>query len=167
MPNWCTNNVTFKNNDPELVTQLVNGFKDGKLFETFMPFPNDEWDYGWCIENWGTKWDVGDSYSNILNEHEPDYASFVFDTAWSPPIGFFNFMVENGWEVIATYEGEGYQFIGTYENGDEEYYDLELDLDWIKKNIPEPLVEEFDLIDRIGNELEWQKQVEEEDSPSS
>jgi hypothetical protein len=22
------------------------------------PYPNGEWDYAWCIENWGTKWDL-------------------------------------------------------------------------------------------------------------
>lgn len=161
MPNWCTNSVTFKNNDPELVTQLVNAYENGNLFETFMPFPNGEWDYGWCVENWGTKWDI--SNNNNLVEHEPGYATVVFDTAWSPPTKFYDFMVENGWGVSATYEGEGIQFVGLYEDGDDDYHDVQWNVDWIKNHIPDYIIDEFDLTERIEEELEWQKENEEDE----
>ena len=45
--------------------------------------------YDWALENWGTKWDVG---NDQIYETTPGYEpgvfnkfSFAFDTAWSPP----------------------------------------------------------------------------------
>lgn len=39
--------------------------------------------YEWCIQNWGTKWNAGDTDIITIGEYE---AIFKFDTAWSPPI---------------------------------------------------------------------------------
>lgn len=40
--------------------------------------------YSWCIENWGTKWDV----EAMLVDEGSTYLSYSFSTAWSPPISF-------------------------------------------------------------------------------
>lgn len=38
--------------------------------------------FDWCIENWGTKWNA------LTWEVDWAFATFRFDTAWSPPLGF-------------------------------------------------------------------------------
>ena len=37
--------------------------------------------YDWNIRNWGTKWDTDAE----LERHDPDHASYRFETAWSAP----------------------------------------------------------------------------------
>jgi hypothetical protein len=123
MPNWCVNNVTFSHDDPNKIVELKNAAQEGKLFEYFVPY-DGEWDIFWCSENWGTKWDA----SNIDIQHEDENSvDLWFETAWSPPIAFFNKLEEQGFNVSATYDEEGMAFIGEYstENGDECYeYDF-------------------------------------------
>ena len=41
----------------------------------------DNW-YDWCVEKWGTKWDV---HAQLDMDGE-DEATFYFDSAWSPPV---------------------------------------------------------------------------------
>lgn len=63
--------------------------------------PADAW-YEWDCANWGTKWDVSDNSIDMddlnaaCNSNE-DY-SFVFDTAWAPPIPVLEKMAELGVE---------------------------------------------------------------------
>ena len=66
----------IKNSNGELVTITYN-FPDGK---------NDDRWYHWCIDNWGTKWDV-----NLVGaEVDESYAEFQFQTAWAPASGIFD-----------------------------------------------------------------------------
>ena len=51
---------------------------------------NGEWNYEWCCENWGTKWNSysWDFHSDIWNdEYEEDFIDLKFETAWGPPTG--------------------------------------------------------------------------------
>ena len=43
--------------------------------------------YDWRCEKWGTKWDAVDTYIN--SEPYLDYIMVSFDTAWSPPIPYY------------------------------------------------------------------------------
>ena len=43
--------------------------------------------YNWRCEKWGTKWDAVDTYIN--SEPYFDYIMISFDTAWSPPIPYY------------------------------------------------------------------------------
>ena len=59
---------------------------DGSLFWETYNFPdgkNDDRWYHWCIENWGTKWDV----SELDIEYDDEQLELTFSTAWSPPEG--------------------------------------------------------------------------------
>lgn len=40
-------------------------------------YGHENW-YGWCIENWGTKWNASDFIKETLG-------SYYFNTAWTPP----------------------------------------------------------------------------------
>ena len=123
MPNWCTNTVTFSHDDPNKIVELKKAAEEGKLFEHFVPY-DGEWDIFWCNENWGTKWDA----SNVDVQHEMEKSvDLFFETAWSPPIRFYQKIEELGFRVSSTYDEEGMAFIGEYttEGGDECYeYDF-------------------------------------------
>ena len=71
----------IKNSNGELVT-ITNNFPDGK---------NDDRWYHWCIDNWGTKWDVNVGEGDI----DEDYAEFEFETAWAPASGIFDKIKED------------------------------------------------------------------------
>ena len=60
--------------------------KDGSVFYETYNFPdgkNDDRWYHWCINNWGTKWDL----SELDMEYDEESLELTFSTAWSPPEG--------------------------------------------------------------------------------
>ena len=71
----------IKNDKGEVVAETYN-FPDGK---------NDDRWYNWCVDNWGTKWDMCDKFTAEIDE---GWAEFGFNTAWSPPYGIFDKIVK-------------------------------------------------------------------------
>jgi len=184
MPNWCYNYATFSHKDPEQVKRLVNAVKEHNLFTEFVPCPSEIMEhveegenynerceakaksnlekygysgwYDWNCGNWGTKWDIGNP---DVYEESDGSAVCSFDTAWGPPIAFYEKMVDMGWEVDAEYTEEGMGFVGyfTNEEGDE-CFDLNFDAfdeDW-KDNFPERLHERIQY--QYDDWLEWQEE---------
>jgi hypothetical protein len=100
---------------------------------------NTSW-YLWRLQNWGTKWDIGckDGYglepTRVDNE-----LSITFDSAWSPPLGFYERLVVLGFDVQASYFEPGMSFAGIWHNGKDEFYEG----NW--SDFPEALVDEFDM----------------------
>ena len=70
-----------KNDKGEIVCETFN-FPDGK---------NDDRWYHWCIDNWGTKWDI----NLVGSEVDESYAEFEFQTAWAPASGIFDKIKED------------------------------------------------------------------------
>ena len=64
----------MKNPNGEVMWESYN-FPDGK---------NDDRWYHWCIENWGTKWDVSELDIEYMDD---EILELTFSTAWSPPEG--------------------------------------------------------------------------------
>ena len=87
MPNWCNNYLTLEHEDPAMISRARNAFREGKFLEEFVPFPNGEWNYDWCVEHWGTKWDVGDEFYE--DDTDPKYFDASFDSAWAPPVAAY------------------------------------------------------------------------------
>ena len=134
-----------------LEKELSNKEGEG-VFQLLRPRPSDQeenW-YSWNVENWGTKWETSVYSWEKLNDNS---IRMNFDTAWSPPIAFYDFLAQNTeWYVTATYCEEGMGFVGRNIGGDDEYYqysDAE-DLD----EIPEELVEEYNLRAQFEDEEE-------------
>jgi hypothetical protein len=159
MPNWCSNNASFYHVDPEQIIKVRDAAREGKLFETFVPLPNGEWDYGWCIEEWGTKWDaiMSESAEYINEETRTDGKKDItlsFDTAWGPPVAFYAKMTELGFDIDATYYEEGMQFAGHYTSEDGDYsveYDFD-NPDWRED------IEDDDVLDILEGLYEsWQE----------
>lgn len=70
--------------------------------------------YDWCNLHWGTKW--GD-YDHDLIAEGKDFVVVKFESAWSPPIGFYEKMVANGYKVCASYVEVGCDYYGSWING--------------------------------------------------
>jgi len=155
MPNWCDNAVTISHEDKSKIDAIVAGLEkeDKEFLNVIRPNPSGEWDYGWSVDNWGTKWEAG-----IIDwNREDDNTVWVsFDSAWSPPIAIYEFMHEEGYEVRAVYHEGGMAFCGRYEDGYDDFY--EYDLSDIS-NIPEDIADFADLQYRHD---EWvEEQLEE------
>lgn len=78
--------------------------------------------YDFCVNRWGTKWDV-ESYEGENTVVDNGVLEFGFDSAWSPPIGVYEEMVEQGFEVVAYYNEPGMVYVGKWDNGVDDCYD--------------------------------------------
>ena len=58
-------------------------------FKSILPYA-DKWDYDWCVENWGVKWDL-DNETRV--DEDDGYVEYCFDTAWGPPYGIHQTLV--------------------------------------------------------------------------
>ena len=55
--------------------------------------------YDWCVNNWGTKWNAGGDNDAMQVDYDEDVgnqgiALFQFDTAWAPPLGVLEKLME-------------------------------------------------------------------------
>jgi hypothetical protein len=172
MPNWCANNAEFNNDDVAEVAKLEAHLKylDEKdktdniqagLFGYFLPRPpefdeGEAW-YGWNIENWGTKWEASIYSWEKVNEN---CIRINFDTAWSPPTAFYEFLAgETEWYVTATYWEPGMGFVGRNYAGDDEYYQYSNAEE--VEDIPEELIEEYNLRDQFEDDEDWDEEDDE------
>jgi len=143
MPNWCFNSAVLRNEDKTKIDALEQELmrnQDQQLFGALVPRPADQEDnwYDWNTENWGTKWEA----SVIDWERTNDNEIFVsFDTAWAPPIAFYNTITNGGWNIEAQYCEPGMGYVGQYVDGIDDYYDYDIsDLETIEE-LPESLIE--------------------------
>jgi len=105
--------------------------------------------YDFCVSEWGTKWDA----NNItVNSDEDQLMELIFDTAWSPPLAFYNRMVEQGFEVSAYYYEPGCSFVGHWDNGADDCYEIPSDADEVRESIPEYLDDYFGISESME---EW------------
>ena len=115
MPNWCYNNVkvSFDSENEQALREALDSEKE--LFNELLPRPADQdenW-YDWNISNWGTKWDT----KPYDIEWDDDVVTFRLETAWGPPIGFYDHLQSLGYIVRAYYLEEGMAFTGCYDDG--------------------------------------------------
>lgn len=151
MPNWCWNNAIITHDDKAAIDKIEEAIKNEGLFTTFMP-----------EGNWGTKWDVSElSDSNRDSDNE---ISLFFDTAWSPPSGFYATMAEKGYTIDASFLEEGIGFVGYWNNDEGEeswdFYKLFDEYgDEYAKHLPEDMAELVEWA--YENWKEWQNFPEE------
>ena len=145
MPNWCLNNATITHDDPAKLNELLDAYKRGDLMEHFLPTPKDEngeldkdW-YDWRVGNWGTKWDVGGE--DAFYSDNPEGLVLSFDSAWSPPVDFYQFLKdEHGFDIRASYWEPGMAFCGDWIDGMDNYYEG-------RETFPDHLVEEYNMVE--------------------
>lgn len=153
MPNWCSNHITVRGSNQAEIQRLAKAFGDGELCNAVIPVPEDlqivagrvgaddnpdqielerktaeniqkygvgNW-YDFCTSRWGTKWDV--SCDAVEIDEDGLGFSGCFDSAWAPPMGIVEELVNQGYEVTLFYYEPGMAYCGKFEDGVDDYYD--------------------------------------------
>jgi len=183
MPNWCNNTVNIRHDDPAMIERVRRAFNAGALHNEFIPVPEDlhitagslgeaeaqkdleaqeevnlhkhgyrNW-YDFCVNEWGTKWDIGADGQPALDQ---DGGGLVlnFDSAWAPPINAYEKLMDMGFEILAYYYEPGMAFAGKWDNGDDDYYDYSgMNSDQIAETLPDDLDETFCISEQVA---EWE-----------
>jgi len=183
MPNWCNNTLELVHEDPAMIARAKAAFKRGELLNEFIPVPKElseaaadgsvkedlvakygysDW-YGFCVANWGTKWDVGggDATDHTMEDDGGHRLSVSFESAWAPPCAAYEKLVELGFEVRAFYYEPGMAFAGIWDNGSDDYYEYGgLDSKGIEETLPVELDEMFCISEDVA---QWEEENAEEE----
>jgi hypothetical protein len=112
--------------------------------------------YDFCVARWGTKWDV-DAYDKVEFDDQWDKnnkITFGFDSAWSPPIGIYEELVEQGFSVRAYYYESGMCFAGLWDDGYDDFYELGgMNSEQVREELPNELDEMFAISENMA---EWE-----------
>jgi hypothetical protein len=88
--------------------------------------------YDWCVNNWGTKWNAGGDNDAMQVDYDEDVndqgtALFQFDTAWAPPLGVLDKLMETHPElsIECRYSEPGVGFFGVWTDGVDRCYETE------------------------------------------
>jgi hypothetical protein len=179
MPNWCNNHLTLTHEDPAMIQRAYDALERGEFLSEFIPVPKElseatanfttneqllekhgysDW-YGFCTNEWGTKWDTGEAGNNDIH---PDGKMLTagFDTAWSPPIAAYEKLMDLGFSVKAGYYEPGMGYAGLWEDGDDDYYDLsEMNSKEVEDALPSGLDDLFGISETMA-EYEAEEQEE-------
>jgi hypothetical protein len=152
MPNWCNNSVTITHEDPAKMSALVEAMNENKFCNFAIPVPTalsetisgsygdgekqaalerqtldniqlhgyGNW-YDFCVNRWGTKWEV-DTKGSV--DFDGQTVEVSFESAWSPPCGVYEALVEQGYDVVAYYYEPGMGYLGKWDNGIDESYEI-------------------------------------------
>lgn len=190
MPNWCSNYVEVSHEDRAKIVGLRRAFRKGQMLNYVRPCPKElhdtvagylgdsyaeelnqfkqqlnikyfgakDW-YEWQTSNWGTKWDCGERGGD--SRVDTNSLQLNFESAWSPPIEAYNWMVEQGYKVRAFYYESGMCFAGIYDNGDDQSYSDWENSQQAKEYLPEELDDMFGISEYLS-EYEEEQRLEEE-----
>ena len=146
------NNLTVEHDDPAMVDRFETAYNAGNTCNEFIPVPEvigEGW-YDFCVSNWGTKWDFGGAGNRGLDATRVgNQVSCTFDSAWAPPVGLYEKLVELGYSVEATYFEPGMAFCGIWDNGDDLYTEYS-----DKDMIPVRIWEDYNLDEFFEDEVE-------------
>jgi hypothetical protein len=189
MPNWCNNTVELSHENPEMMARAVKSFNDGSFLNEFIPVPADlnitagresdenaqkaleekektnlekygyaNW-YDYCVNEWGTKWDI-EPYEPVTIQ-EDGRLTMSFDSAWSPPTQAYEKLLDLGFSLRAYYYESGMGFCGIWEDGCDDYYEISGEsADEVAEMLPEVLDEMFCISENIR---EWEEENQEID----
>ena len=189
MPNWCSNFVEVSHEDPAKIRALAKAMEDGEFCNHVIPVPQELKDtmsgsygdeakqaeleaqtqrnrekygagnwYDFCTSRWGTKWDV-DCQGQVDLHPDGTVVEASFDSAWSPPTGIYEALVEQGYSVRAYYYESGMCFAGIWDNGSDDCYSDWGDSQGAKDMLPEDLDEFFSISE---SQAEYEAENEEE-----
>ena len=189
MPNWCNNSVEIYHEDPAMIERVRTAFNDGRLLDEFIPVPEslkivagcvgdpDEqkkleedtarnkevhgygnW-YDYCVNEWGTKWDVGADGNPA--QDIPGGLMLGFESAWAPPCAAYDKLTEQGFRIRAMYFEPGMAFAGIWEDGIDDFYEYGgLDSAGIAEELPPELDEAFGISEDVA---QWEAENAEDE----
>jgi len=187
MPNWCNNSVEIYHDDPAMIERVRTAFNGEGLLQEFIPVPQELRDtvsgfvpeqealeakqaanrekygystwYDFCVHEWGTKWDIGADGNPAMDI--PGGLMLGFESAWSPPIGAYEKLMEMGFRIRAMYYEPGMAFAGVWEDGQDDYYEYGgLDSKGIAETLPVELDEAFCISESVAD---WEEENQEID----
>jgi hypothetical protein len=114
--------------------------------------------YDYCVNEWGTKWDVGgDGYEA---QDIPSGLMLTFESAWAPPVAAYDKLEAQGFRIRAMYYEPGMGFAGVYEDGHDDYYEYGgMNSAAIAEELPAELDEAFCISEDVA---QWEAENEEE-----
>lgn len=158
MPDWCNNSIKI-DGDEQTLKEIVSHLLDGNFLNYCNPIPAElkgtvanftpneqlikkygysDW-YSWCVDNWGTKWDINVNQIECSLSGETEkidivdseefkglkHINFWFESAYNAPISAYNALLlkKPNLKLTATYYEKGYWFCGVYKNGVDDYKD--------------------------------------------
>ena len=190
MPNWCSNHITVRSTKQAEIKRLADAFNNGEFCGTVVPMPQElnitsgflgngveqeelearsaanlekygyaNW-YDFNVANWGTKWEIGGNGETAEIEDDGLSFSAPFESAWSPPIGVCEALVEQGFEVTLYYYESGVGFVGKWEDGEDDCYDYSgLNSETVRGAIGDELDDMFGISESMA---EYEAENEEE-----
>lgn len=118
--------------------------------------------YDFCVARWGTKWDITDECGSAELADGANDVTITFESAWSPPTGVYEAMVEQGYSVRAYYYEPGMAYCGIWWDGDDNYFEYgDLTSEQVKEELPEELDEMFGISESMA---EWEAENQEEEN---
>jgi len=120
---------------------------------------NSTW-YDFCVNQWGTKWDVGGDDYNPADDTDPNHTRMSFDSAWAPPVPAMEKFMDQGFRVKLIYWESGMCFCGLFdENGDDYYEYTDMSVDELAECINPEIDECMNITESIR---EWEEDNAEE-----
>jgi len=189
MPNWCNNSVEIYHEDPAMIERVRKAFNGEGLLQEFIPVPEElkivagcvgdpdeqkklveqteanrvkhgygNW-YDYCVNEWGTKWDV--SADGNPAQDIPGGLMLGFDSAWSPPCAAYEKLTDMGFRIRAMYVECGMAYAGIWDDGDDQFYEYGgLNSEQIAETLPVELDEAFCISESVA---EWEAENAEEE----
>lgn len=178
MPNWCNNTITIRGEkqDIDRFESFLNEKNGKEWFDFFLPCPQELKDggavgfndaprpdlvekygssnwYDWSVNNWGCKWNCdAQDWSR-----EDDSISFWFDSPWGPPTELYSHIYrDTDFAIEAGYHEEGMAFVGRFVDGEDECYEYS-DVDSLE-DIPEDIVNDWNLREMLEERAEWENE---------
>jgi hypothetical protein len=187
MPNWCNNSIRIFGPTKQIdnFERFLNETNGKNWFDFFRPCPQELKDaagisepngarlaeliekygasnwYAWCISHWGCKWNC-DAQDWIRDGNS---ISFWFDSPWSPPLELYSYIHQTDpsqglFDVEAEFHEEGMCFVGRFADGESETYAYD-DEDSLE-NVPDDLVDNWNLREMLQERAEWNNETEED-----
>lgn len=117
--------------------------------------------YDYCVNEWGTKWDIGGDGEPA--QDIPGGLMLSFQSAWAPPCGAYEKLEELGFSIRATYYEPGMCFAGIWENGNDDYYEYgSMSSEEVREAMPVELDEAYGISEYLA-ECEEEEKEEEND----
>ena len=180
MPNYCSNYLTLTHEDPKMITRAKDALERGEFLAEFIPVPEElqivagsvgnpveqakleadtkrniekygygNW-YDYCVNEWGTKWDVGGDGQEVDITEDGTMLTTYFDSAWAPPIAAYEKLQDMGFGVEAMYYEPGMGFAGKWDHGSDDYYEFgSMSADQAESEIPSDVDFAFGITESI------------------
>jgi hypothetical protein len=175
-----------------MIERAKKAFNEGKLLEEFCPVPASlhivagsvgdpeeqrkleeataknlevhgygNW-YDYCVNEWGTKWDVGGE-GDQSSQDSPTDIRMNFDSAWAPPIAAMEKFQDLGFKVKLIYWESGMCFCGIFDENGDDYLDYsDMSADEVDKAINDEVDECMCIVENLRMWEEDNKEEEEE-----